>query len=105
MESPTSWYYGEIRFGNKKNIALYFAKMKNKIIDYYLLSEIQKENINKEIEYYINELKGKYTIDLENIQKKDKMLPIQTYCGNNPVLLEDNFITYNGKKYWDLDNL
>lgn len=103
--APTSWYYGEIRFGNKKNIALYFAKMKNKIIDYYLLSEIQKENINKEIEYYINELKGKYTIDLGNIQEKDKMLPIQTYCGNNPVLLEDNFITYNGKKYWDLDNL
>lgn len=103
--APTSYYYGQVRFGNKKNIALYFVKSKNKIIDYDLLSNIQKYNIDKNILYYVEGLKGKYTIDLGNIQEKDKMLPIQTYCGNNPILLEDNFITYNGRKYWDLDNL
>ena len=103
--APTSWYYGVIRFGNKKNIALHFVKLKNKIIDYDLLSEIQKENINKKIDYYINELKGKYTIDLTKIRDENKMLSIHTYCDNNPILLDNNCIVFNGKKYWDLDNL
>lgn len=103
--APTSYYYGQVRFGNKKNIALYFAKSKNKILDYDLLSDIQKDNIDKILKYYIDELKRKYTIDLLNIKDNNKMLPLHTYCSNEAILLDNNYIVYNGKKYWDLDNL
>lgn len=101
--APTSWYYGQIRFGNKKNIALFFSKTKP--INYDILSINQQYNIDNYINYYINELMLKYTIDLGKIDDKNKMKPIQTYCNDEPILLDNNYIIFNGKKYWDLDNL
>jgi hypothetical protein len=103
--APTSWYYGQIRFGNKKNIALYFVKRKNKITDYNLLNETQKANIDNEINVYVNEYKMKYTIDLNNINPDKKAKTEITYCSNEPVLLNNNKLQYAGIDFWDLDNL
>lgn len=103
--APTSWYYGQVRFGNKKNIALYFVKIKNKIIDYNLLTEIQKRNIDNNIEYYINELKMKFTIDLNNIPIESKVKNEIKYCSDIPFLLQDYKLQYNGLDYWNCDNL
>jgi len=102
--APTSWYYGQVRFGNKKNIALYFAKSKNKIKDYYSLTESQQKNIDNKINYYMNEQQGKYTIDLKNIKENEKMKTEIIYCGNN-FSMHNDYITFNGKNYWNLDNL
>jgi hypothetical protein len=101
---PTSYYYGEIRFGNKKNISLFFVKNKSKILDYNLLDSEQQKNIDNEIEYYLTELKGEYTIDLEYIEEKNRMKEIIYYCGEEYNLL-NNYIDYKDKRYWDLDNL
>jgi len=101
---PTSYIYGRIKFGNKKNIALYFVKRKNKILDYALLSDMQQTNINHTIDYYVKELKGQYTIDLQNIKIKDAKADIADYCGDT-YRMKNNFVEYNDKQYWDLDNL
>ena len=102
--APTSYMYGQIRFGNKKNVALCFVKNKNKTLDYNLLDEIQKENIDNELKYYVDELKMKYTIDLNNILEKDEIEREHNYCGT-VTKIDDHYIIYNDIKFWDLDNL
>ncbi len=101
---PTSRYYGVVKFGNKKNIALFFVKNKNRVIDYCLLDDEQKKNIDSKINHYLTELKGEYTIDLSDIQDEDKMEEITNYCSEKHNLL-DSYIDYKDKRYWDFDNL
>lgn len=102
--APTSCYYGQVRFGNKKNIALYFVKNKGKAKDYSLLTEYQKENIDEMLDEYLNKLAGKYTIDLKDIKDNEKTKTEEIYCGE-VFKLSDNSISYNGKDYWNLNNL
>ena len=102
--APTCEYYGQVKFGNKKNIALFFVKNKNKITDYNLLNSIQKNNIDKIINYYNEDNNKKYVIFLDDIQEKDKTKEIVEYC-EEYFNIKDNYIEYNNIKFWDLDNL
>ncbi len=101
---PTSSVYGRIRFGNKKNIALWFVKNKDKITDYDLLNREQKKNIDKLIDYFVNERKMEYTIDLNNIEEDKEVKQKISYC-DKEYLFSNNYINYKNKKFWDLDNL
>ena len=103
--APTSDYYGQVRFGNKKNIALAFVKNKNRIWNYDLLNETQKANIDNNIKYYIIDQKMEWTIDLQKpLEDNKKMEDRVRYC-DNEFNLAENCLEYAGKKYWDLDNL
>lgn len=99
---PTSYVYGEIRFGNKKNIALYWAK--KKVENYYDFTDEQKENIDNSINWAIGKGK-KYIIDLTDIAEKDKFKAVHKYCDDKPITLAMGSKTYKNKIYWDLDNL
>lgn len=102
--APLFWYYGLVRFGDKTNIALYFVKNKNKILDYNLLDEIQKANIDNNIRHYIDELKMQYTIDLSNIQEKDKIQEKASYCGTE-YNLTDYSKQFNNLLFWNCNHL
>ncbi len=97
---PTSYVCGRIRFGNGKNIALYFAKKKERVTtDYNDLDEEQQKNVDKIITWeYSNR------IDLGNIPEEKKGKSAITYCGNT-FIIGANLKTYAGQYYWDLDNL
>ena len=100
--APTCAVYGQICFGNKKNIALYWAKKKAKNYDDY--TDEQKYNIDEAIKWAEN--KGAdYVINLENIQDAKRFKAVHTYCGDTPITLENNSITHKGIIYWNLDNL
>jgi hypothetical protein len=101
--SPKFYMYGDIRFGNKNNIALYFVRNKNKIIDYDLLNDIQKANIDNIINYYTNEAKD-YVIDLNNIKENEKTKDIYNYCGKD-YFLKDFLDTYCGFIFWNCNVL
>jgi hypothetical protein len=104
--SPTSSIYGQVRFGNKKNIALYFVKNKNKILDYDWLDETQKVNIDNLINHYTTGEGKEYVIDLANIPEKKRFEDNISYCDKKFNLYEiGNGITYENKSYWTLDNL
>lgn len=40
--------------------------------------------------------------DKADIVKKKES---QTYCSNEPILMQNNMLEYAGIKFWDLDNL
>jgi len=98
LNSPTSYMYGRIRFGNKKNIALYFVKNKNKVVDYDACDEEQKANID----YIIG--RSKNAIMLNQINEEDAMKDKISYCGED-FYLKDNKLTFQGVDFWDLYNL
>ena len=101
--SPKFYMYGNIRFDNKNNVALYFVKNKDKILDYDLLNETQKANIDNNIKYYSDEAKN-YVIDLNNIQEEDKMKNEHNYCDKN-YNLSDYQLLYNNIAFWNCDHL
>ena len=103
LNSPTAVVYGQIRFGNKKNIALYYVK-NNPILDYYILDEEQQRNIDKHIQYALLETNKKYTIDLSNIEERKAYKPTIEYCGANFSVVNAGKY-YKDVLYWDLDNL
>ena len=93
---PTSEAYGKVKFGNKNNMALYFAK--SRPFCYELLDPTKRCNISK-----ILSQSGK-VIDLKNIDTNKSVKSKVNYC-DKEFLLDDNFVLYDGKKYWNLDNL
>jgi hypothetical protein len=99
---PTSYVYGQIMFGNKKNIALYWVKCK--VENYNDFTDEQKYNIGESIKYAENDGK-KYVIDLTDIKENELMKKEHFYCDDTPILIENNYIKYNGQIYWNLDNL
>lgn len=97
---PTCYVYGQIRFGNKKNIALYWTKTKP--IDYYSLTEMQQKNVLESIVWYF---KSDYQCNLSNIPEKNRFKAVHTYCSDKPITLSEGSLTYKGHIYWNLDNL
>ena len=109
FNSPTSVIYGRIQFGNKTNIALFYAK-KKKILDYDLLNETQKKNIDEKIEYN-KKLKWLYTINLNEPIPQEKQFKAEkqqyNYGEEKPTIykINDYNVLYNDKQYWNLNNL
>jgi hypothetical protein len=101
---PTSNVYGQIRFGNKLNIALYFAKNKSKVLDYDKLDDIQKSNISSLINYALRDDNKEWTIDLSDIPENKRHKEIVNYCGKEFRRFQ-NYTDYGEKIYWLLDNL
>ena len=98
--APTAMIYGQVRFGDKKNIALYLSKIKARTQSDY--SEEQWTKIQQIIAYAINS--PKYHINLENIPEDKMMKRDIEYCGKM-YHMNDNVISYGTKSYWQLDNL
>ncbi len=98
---PTSYMYGKIQFGNKKNIALYWRK--HKVKDFKDFNEYQQLNIVSIIDRY-NRPENAHYIDLSAIKAEDECKNVLEYCGKN-YTMQDNSIEYKGQHYWDLDNL
>lgn len=104
--NTTGGVYGRIKFGNGKNIALYFVKNKDKVWNYDELDGSQKSHIDNLIRYYEEEDKKRYTIDLRDIPEIKKMKPVDDYCGRSELIqIGLNAIMFAGKHYWNLDNL
>lgn len=97
--APTSYMYGQIQFGNKKNIALFWRKHKIKSFEGF--NEVQQTNISKIIDWYN---KSGYKCDLSAIPADKEYKTIQEYCGKN-YTMKDYSIEYKGQHYWNLDNL
>lgn len=99
---PTSYVYGQIRFGNKKNIALFWAKTTP--ADYETLDDIQKYNFDK-----IVQQSKEYSFSLDNIPESKFFKHTHNYCGREFTINGGNVNNYakayNGRIYWDLDNL
>lgn len=101
---PTSRVYGQIRFGNKKNIALYYAKNKHNWIDFGTLTEMQKKNVSSIIDWYNKN--PEYQCNLSDIKPENYMRAVHTYCDDKQIKLEEhNPIHYEGHYYWNHDNL
>ena len=100
---PTSYIYGQIMFGNKLNIALYWANKKPK--DFYSYDKEQQKNIQECIDWAVREESKRWVIDLENIEEADKMKSIHTYCDDVQIKLSEHCTGYNFKTVWALDNL
>ena len=102
--ASTGMVYGRISFGDNKNIAYSLDKMRVKDISEY--DDGQQYHINDRIEYAINGRGKEYTIDLDNIPNEKKFRAIDTYCGKEVPFMEGiNAKSFNGKIYWNLDNL
>lgn len=96
--------YGKIRFGNRKNIALYFTnlKYKNKVLNYEDLNYLQQNTIN----FLIHTQRGtKFCIDLSNIPEHQGVEEEISYCEPEPYKLKDHFKVVHGIKFWDLNVL
>lgn len=102
LNCPTSYIYGQVRFGNKKNIALYYAKQKDNYIDFENLSEMQKRNVSEKIEWY---LKNERQCNLAEIPERMKTKEVHRYCDDKDIKLSEHSMTHNGRIYWNLDNL
>lgn len=102
---PTSSVYGQIRFGNKKNIALYFVKNKDKVLNYDLLDGAQQQHIDQLIKYCLLPENKRYSIDLSAVPANKEFKEQHDYCGTIFSMGHDNSQYYNGKNYWNLDNL
>ena len=98
---PTSYMYGQIQFGNKKNIALFWRK--HKVKNFEDFSERQQSNILSIIDWY-NGKDNTYRLDLSAIPAEKEYKTIHEYCGNN-ITMQGNSIEYKGQSYWNLDNL
>lgn len=100
--APTSWIYGRIMFGNKRNIALALDKMKP--FDYESFDEWQKANFDSILELYAKENYAQYVIDLADIKEEQMRKATLEYCGKT-YDLNDYKVEFGGRFYWDLDNL
>lgn len=98
---PTSQVYGQIQFGNKKNIALFWRK--HKVKNFEDFTERQQENIKMLIDWY-DRPENRYTCDLSHIPVDKEYKTALEYCGKT-FAIYDNCIEYKGQSYWDLDNL
>jgi hypothetical protein len=107
LNSPTSEVYGQIRFGNHLNIALWFVKNKDKILKYEELDEEQQRNIDGLLSYYAeNKNNVSWAIDLSGeIPAGKQYEPEIEYCGNKYYVLDGHSVSYDGRVYWSLDNL
>ncbi len=103
--APTSWIYGEIRFGNKLNIALYWAKQKPVL--YESFTEEQKRNIDSCINWVEVQGGTQTVINLEDIKEKDEWKAEHEYCGTKYFIADytDYKREYAGQLYWNLNNL
>ena len=89
-------------FGNQKNIALYFAN--SKITQYDELDEEQQSNVDSILRYATSE-NPEYWINFDTaIPERRQYKAEYDYCGKNFYVL-DNSIGYEGRVYWNLDNL
>jgi hypothetical protein len=95
--APTSTIYGEVRFGDRKNIALYLAKKKAKTRADY--DDIQWQHIEEIINYG----KGN-AITLSEIPRGKLMQAAIPYCEKLYHLAEHKTV-FAGRDYWQLDNL
>jgi len=102
--SSTGSMYGKIRFGNGKNIALYYVKNKEKLIDYDTLDSQQQSAVDGLIRHYESDEAKQYRCNLADIPEGKKFKAIDTYC-RKQTFLDGNSKHYNGRIYWDLDNL
>lgn len=99
---PTSSVYGKIRFGNKKNMACYLAKVK--VDEYSELLDEQRINFNRLFPMFSDSKGDERGIDLDNLKDNQKMKEKVEYCGKT-FELKDNFKIMFGRKCWNLDNL
>lgn len=93
--------HGKIRFGNGKNIALYFTnlKYKNKILNFENLDWEQQGKID----YLIRtQRETKFCINLSNIPEHLGFKEEISYCKPEPYKLKDHFKVVHGIKFWDL---
>jgi hypothetical protein len=97
--APTSYIYGCIMFGNKRNIALYLDKVKP--VCYEELDKEQNANFDKILNWYTDK---NHVIDLANIKDEQKYKEVYEYCGNQTRLIDHN-IKHDKCIYWNLDNL
>lgn len=100
--APTGYIYGRIAFGNKRNIALALDKMKAR--DYESYDDEQRANIDKILNYN-KEKDYRYSIDLKNITADDGVKVIHNQGTLREVRLSDHKVSFEGRDYWDLDNL
>jgi len=107
LNSPTSEVYGQIRFGDKKNMALWFVKNKDKSLNYKELDEEQQRNIDSLLTYYNEDQKNMaWAVDLTgDIPEKKQYMPEITYCDNKYYVLDGYSTSYAGRVFWSLDNL
>lgn len=96
--APTAWIYGRISFGNKRNIALYLDKVKP--IRYEDLDEAQRVGLDSVLATYERENYAEYVIDLADIKEEQ-----ERHSQHGDKQLEDYNIEFEGRLYWDLDNL
>lgn len=94
---PTSYMYGQIKFGDRLNIALWFAKRKPKL--YHNYSPTQQEKID----WIINNFKES-AINLSSMSTKDVQQTFHEYCGKT-YIIGPNKTEYNNHYYWQLNNL
>lgn len=100
--APTSEVYGAIRFGNKKNIALWLAKRTAR--DYAVdFDEAQRAKIDEIIGYS----NAEYIIDLTKPIPAGKGFKMaHDYCGKQTLLIMgESAEKHGGIIYWSLDNL
>lgn len=100
--APTSWIYGRIMFGNKKNIALHLDKVGPLI--YEELDEAQRVGIDSILATYERENYAEQVIDLAEIKEEQSRQSEHDYCGKK-ISLDDYKIEFGGRFYWNLDNL
>jgi hypothetical protein len=100
--APTSWIYGRIMFGNKRNIALYLDKLKP--LEYEDFDEWQKANFDSILDIYSKENYARNVIDLADIKEEQSRKSEHDYCGKK-ISLDNHKIEFGGRFYWDLDNL
>lgn len=110
--APTSSVYGQIRFGNHKNIALWYARNKHNWTDYAQLDEVQQKNFDSILSWYSqrkenlkdSDIASPWTINLDNIHTDQKLKVSQEYCGETYNIAQHS-IVYEGMPFWDFDNL
>ncbi len=96
---PQAYMYGEIRFGNGKNIARYYVGLHyhNKILKYEELTHSQQLNFNQILSWAEDNHRK---IDLNNIKDEQKTFTEYEY-GNEKMSLETSHSFYKGIKFWD----
>lgn len=101
---PTSTVYGQIRFGNKLNIAYYLARQTPKPFEAF--DAEQRRNIEAVIQYGLDN--PRYNIALSQIDALDESKRFSDevwYCGDPVRITPETSTVFNGRQYWALDNL
>lgn len=101
--APTGYIYGRIAFGNKRNIALALDKMKPR--DYESYDEEQRANIDKLLNH-AKDIGYKYSVNLAGeIPSNDLVKVIHNQGTERELRMYDHKIDFEGRSYWNLDNL